>query len=297
MNKFAFLALISLCALWFSGCNHLLYPADRFPYVIPEQFKQPPADLRIPVGDPSQNESLHAWHFKHVAKERKGIVIQFHGNGQNLTTHFMFFKWITDHGYDLIIFDYRGYGASSGEEPNQEKTVQDGIAVFTYLNKTFPGVPVVAVGQSLGSAVLGRTLQELNRTQPQLLPQFVVFDSSFISYQAAARSILSQRWFLYLGKPFTYFLIDDDWSPKANLKDQPHLPALFFHNSGDMVIRLDLGQTAYDEWKGPKHFVKDDEGGHTSAFAEPRFVQNKVTLIRCLDFVLIQKQNLEACLK
>lgn len=297
MNRFNFLAALTLFTLWFSGCNHLLYPADRFPYLIPEQIRPQPVDVRIPVGDPSQNESLHGWYFKQILKERKGIVVQFHGNGQNLTTHFLFFKWMIDHGYDFLIFDYRGYGASSGEKATQENTVQDGIAVFDYIHKTYPGVPVVAIGQSLGSAVLGRTLQELNRTQSPLLPQFVVFDSSFISYQAAARSTLSQRWFLYLAKPFTYFFIDDDWSPKADLKDQPQIPALFFHNSGDTIIQLDLGQDAFDKWKGPKYFIKDDDGVHTSAFGDPRFVQNKVTLIRCLDFVLIQKQNLEACLK
>ncbi len=261
------------------------------------QIKPQPADVRIPVGDPSQNESLHAWYFKQTQKERKGIVVQFHGNGQNLTTHFLFFKWMIDHGYDFLIFDYRGYGASSGEKANQKKTVEDGIAVLEFIHKNYPGVPIVAVGQSLGSAVLARTLQELNRVNQQLLPQFVVFDSSFISYQGAARSILSQRWFLYPVKPFTYFVIDDDWSPRANLKDQPKLPALFFHNSGDSLIRLDLGQEAFDEWTGPKFFIKDDDGGHTSAFSEPRYVQNKVTLIRCLDFVLIQKQNLDACIK
>lgn len=280
-----------------SGCNHLLYPADRFPYIVPMQIKPRPTDVRIPVGEASQNESLHAWYFKQTQKERKGIVVQFHGNGQNLTTHFLFFKWMIDHGYDFLIFDYRGYGASSGEKATQQKTVEDGLAVFDYLHKTYPGVPIVAVGQSLGSAVLGRTLQELKRVNSQLLPQFVVFDSSFISYQGAARSILSQRWFLYAVKPFTYFVIDDDWSPKANLENQPSIPALFFHNSGDSLIRLDLGQDAFDEWKGPKYFVQDDNGGHTSAFGEPRFVQNKVTLIRCLDFVLIQKQYLETCIK
>lgn len=288
---------MSLLGFWFSGCNHLLYPADRMPYLIPEQIKPRPKDVRIPVGDPVNNESLHAWYFKHLSKNRKGIVVQFHGNGQNLTTHFFFFKWMIDHGYDFLIFDYRGYGASSGEQATQEKTVQDGVAVFDYIHKTYPGVPVVAIGQSLGSAVLGRTLQELNRNQFQILPQFVVFDSSFISYQAAARSTLSQRWFLNLLKPFTYFLIDDDWSPRADLKNQPQIPALFFHNSGDSIIKLDLGRDAFNEWKGQKHFFQDEDGTHTSAFGDPRFVQNKVTLIRCLDFVLIQKQNLDACLK
>jgi uncharacterized protein len=281
-----------------TGCSHLLYPGDRLPYVLPEQIKPRPTDLKIRVLNSSTNETLHAWHFATPQKKRNGLVVLFHGNGQNLTTHFFFFKWMTDYGYDFLIFDYRGYGASSGERASQQKTVEDGISVFDYIHKNFPEVPVVAIGQSLGSAVLGRTLQELKKSDRiDQLPQFVVFDSSFISYQAAARSTLSQRWFLYPLKPLTYFAIDDDWSPKSSLKDQPTIPALFFHNEGDRIIRIDLGREAYEAWLGPKFFIQDKSGGHTSAFADPRFVENRVTLIRCLDFVVNQKQNLDQCIK
>ena len=281
-----------------TGCSHLLYPGDRFPYLIPEQIKPHPVDLKIPVLNSSTNESLNAWYFSTPQKKRNGLVVLFHGNGQNLTTHFFFFKWIIDYGYDFLIFDYRGYGASSGEQASQQKTVEDGISVIDYIHKNFADVPLITIGQSLGSAILGRSLQELKKeNRTEMLPRLVVFDSSFISYQSAARSTLSQRWFLYPLKPFTYFVIDDDWSPKATLKNQPVLPALFFHNEGDPMIHMDLGQEAFDSWRGPKFLIKDKDGGHTSAFADPRFVENRVTLIRCLDFVVNKKQNLEECIK
>lgn len=276
------------------GCNHLLYPADRFPYMIPDQIKPKPQELKIDV---SSSEQLHAWYWPSQTKEKKGIVVHFHGNGQNLTTHFMFLKWVIDFGYDYMIFDYRGYGASSGEKANQEQTVQDGLAVLQYIHKQYPSLPVIAAGQSLGSAVLGRTLQEITASgRKELLPQFVVFDSSFISYQAAARSVLKQKWLLYPFLPFTYLVISDDWSPQNRLQDQPSsIPAMFFHNTGDMIIRIDLGNQAFEAWKGPKLFVRDEDGAHTSAFGDPKFLNRRKQLLDCFEHVIGQGKSIENC--
>ena len=276
------------------GCNHLLYPGDRYPYLIPEQIKPIPQELKVEL--PIKNEFLHAWYWPAQSSKTKGIVVHYHGNGQNLTTHFLFFKWMTEFGYDYLVFDYRGYGASSGEKASQEKTVEDGIAVLEYVAKSYPGRPVIAVGQSLGSAVLARSLQEIQaRGQKELLPKVAVFDSSFISYQAATRSVLKQRWFLYPVIPISYFLISDEWSPANRLQDQPDMPALFFHNTGDLIIRSELGEDAFKNWKGPKLFIKDENGSHTSAFGDPKFQHRKKQLIDCIDLIVVQSQNISNC--
>lgn len=281
-------------SLLMMGCNHLLYPADRFPYLIPDQIKPKPQELQIPILNTA--EHLHAWYWPSQSTQRKGIVVHFHGNGQNLTTHFMFFKWIVDFGYDYLIFDYRGYGASSGDKVNQQQTVEDGIAVFEYVKKQYPDLSVIAAGQSLGSAVLGRTLQEINASgRRELLPKFVIFDSSFVSYQDAAKSVLKQKWFLYPIIPLTYFVLSDEWSPLKRVQDQPDIPAIYFHNSNDHIIRIELGEKAYEIWKGPKLFVRDENGSHTSAFGDPKFLNRKKQLIDCLEKVIQQGNGIDQC--
>ncbi len=288
--------LIALaCAVLLSGCTHLLYPADRSPFVIQEKIRPIPNDVYVPVG--TENSFLHAWHFPAQTKS-KGLVIHFHGNGQNLTTHFLFFKWLADHGYDYLIFDYRGYGASSDKEASQAKTVEDGQAIFKYANDNFPNLKVIAIGQSLGSNVLVRTLQELNEKKLfKYLPKLVVLDSSFLSYQQAARSVLSQRWFLYLLKPFTYLAISDQWSAKNKLALTPNIPALFFHGTDDPLVNYELGKKNFDLWPGPKVFLTQPGGSHTSAFGNPRFQQSRLILLKCMDQALSGVLPFEACEK
>ncbi len=284
---------VVLSLLFFGGCTHLLYPADRHAFSDPAKMRPVPNEIYIPLEDKSS--FLHAWHFPALVKS-KGLVIHFHGNGQNLTTHFLFFNWLADHGYDYLIFDYRGYGASSDQAATPEKTVEDGEAIFKYAAVNFPNLKVIAIGQSLGSNVLVRTLQELNEKKlNHYLPKLVVLDSSFLSYQQVARSVLSQRWFLYPLKPFTYLTINDTWSAKKKPEQTPALPALFFHGTADPIVNYDLGKKNFNLWPGPKLFSEQVNGGHTSAFGEVRFIDSRKLLLRCMENALSATVPFESC--
>lgn len=277
----------------FAGCTHLLYPADRYAFSDPAKIHPVPNDLYVPLKD--KTSFLHAWHFPAQTKS-KGLVIHFHGNGQNLTTHFSFFKWLTDHGYDYLIFDYRGYGASSDQAATPEKTIEDGEAIFKYASTKFPNLKVIAIGQSLGSNILVRVLQELNEQKlNQHLPKLVVLDSSFLSYQQVARSVLSQRWFLYPLKAFTYLTINDSWSAKKRPELTPTMPALFFHGTFDPIVDYDLGKQNFNLWPGPKLFSEQVGGGHTSAFGEARFIDSRKLLLRCIESALSATVPFERC--
>lgn len=292
------------------GCTHLLYPAIRHPFVDSTKLRPVPLQKVIPVenfmGDEASDAKplfagsegeLHSWFFPSQTSKRLGLVLHFHGNGQNLTTHFIFFMWVIDNGFDYMIFDYRGYGASSDDSATPIKTVQDGMTMLKYVKDNNPGVPIIAVGQSLGSNVLVRTLQELN-TQKALqkyLPDMVVLDSSFLSYQQAGSSVLSQRWFLYPLKPLAYLTLNDTWAAIKKIDQTPSIPALYFHGAQDQIIRKELGNANFEKWPGPKAFV-EVPGGHISAFADPASVRtSRLQFLSCFNSVINKSKNFSTC--
>lgn len=284
--------------LFLTGCNHLLYPAERQPFVVQKSLRPVPQDIYIPINKNNESSYLHAWFFPAQSKIKKGLVVHFHGNGQNLTTHFLFMSWIVDYGYDYLIFDYRGYGASSDELATQGKTIEDGLAVFRYLHENHDKLPIIAFGQSLGSNVLVRTLQELNkRGLKNRMPSLVVLDSSFLSYQQAGVSVMGQRWFLYPLKPLIYLVLSDEWSAYNLTEYTPPLPALFFHGTQDGTIDYKLGQKNFEHWPGAKVFVKQQDGGHTSAFGDLRFVNSRDILLSCINYVIKMKEPFADCVK
>jgi fermentation-respiration switch protein FrsA (DUF1100 family) len=81
----------------------------------------------------------------------KGTVVHLHGNAQNMSAHFSFTSWLPQAGFNLLIFDYRGYGKSGGT-PSRAGLVLDSIAAIRYVQNRPNIAPnrVILLGQSLG---------------------------------------------------------------------------------------------------------------------------------------------------
>jgi cephalosporin-C deacetylase-like acetyl esterase len=70
-------------------------------------------DFRI---ESAGGRKLHAWLFPSgKGAEERGTLVQFHGNAENISTHFISLSWVTTHGYNFITFDYSGYWDSDSE--------------------------------------------------------------------------------------------------------------------------------------------------------------------------------------
>ncbi len=86
---------------------------------------------------PSHDDTLHGQYLHHQGEgESKRLIIHFHGNVKNITSHITHIDWLPKHGYDVFIFDYSGYGSSSGT-PSRERLVQNGIDVMEYASTDF----------------------------------------------------------------------------------------------------------------------------------------------------------------
>lgn len=86
------------------------------------------------------------------AKLAKGTVIHVHGNAANITNHWSLISWLPKAGYNVLTFDYRGYGRSDFVEPTIKGLFEDTIAVINFaLNREdVRANNVFVLGQSLG---------------------------------------------------------------------------------------------------------------------------------------------------
>lgn len=248
------------------GCSSYLYWPTKHLYINPSEMENPPKEDRVFLND---QESLHVWTFKTTHKKSKGVFIQFHGNAQNLTSHFRFLHWVLNEGYDFVTFDYRGYGQSTALKPTPKSTVEDAKKMLQYLSQKYPGQKKIAVGQSLGGAIL---LKALTETALSDQPEFIVLDSTFASYKQAARSALKQRWFLYPAIPFTYFAFSDEYAPAKDLDKLGPQPKIILHGTLDPIIRYELGKELYEKLPPKKELWTIEGGYHTAAFTQT-FVQ------------------------
>ncbi|UOF00616.1 alpha/beta hydrolase [Bdellovibrio reynosensis] len=245
-----------------TGCSSFLYWPTSDVYVDTSAMPIKPQEERVQV---NPSESLNLWILKTPAKKSKGVFVQFHGNAQNLTAHFQFLYWVLSEGYDLVTFDYRGYGQSTPYKPTPESTTEDAKKIIEYVSLKFPKQKRIFVGQSLGGAVMLKALSNAPISQH---PEVLVLDSSFASYKAAARSVLKQRWFLYPLIPFSYLAFSDEYAPKDHLKQLGSMPKVVIHGKKDPVIRYDLGEDLFNHLPEPKVFWTINYGYHTAAFTQ-----------------------------
>jgi fermentation-respiration switch protein FrsA (DUF1100 family) len=175
--------------------------------------------------------------------------------------------WITQHPYDLFIFDYEGYGLSTGI-PSQEHTVRDGAAALAWLQQRNPKLPLVVYGQSLGGAIAMRNLVDSKGKVPVSL---AILDSTFASYQLAARKILAKGWLSWPFQWLAWLTISDEFASEGELGKLAPLPLLVIHGDKDQVVSYDCGAAIFAEAAQPKEMWTVAGGRHTDVFSHPGY--------------------------
>jgi len=95
--------------------------------------------------------TLNGWFLKPKTQNIKATVLQLHGNGGNISYQYQFAKPLVKAGYQVMVFDYEGYGKSTGS-PSQEKVLDDANAALNYikLRDDVKKTKLILFGQSLG---------------------------------------------------------------------------------------------------------------------------------------------------
>jgi uncharacterized protein len=253
----SFFLLLPL-SLLLTGCMSLLYFPDKHDYTIKKDLPYNIEELNFP--DTFGNQ-IHAWYFH--AKKPKAKILFFHGNAQNLSAHAMMLAWIVDHDYDLMIFDYPGYGRSTGI-PNPENTALSGVEALKKIETIKPNLPLVMYGQSLGGQIMQKSLNLYEKKNYKA----VFIEASFVSYRSIARSAVSKNWLTWILQPLAWLLMNDKWAGDVGLISP--VPVYVMHGNQDAVVSIDQGERLFKKAGEPKYWKEFDGGAHSNTY----FIKN-----------------------
>ena len=197
----------------------------------------------------SDGERVHAW--LHRSENSSWTVVIFHGNAGNLSYHQATMSPFLSLGFQVILFDYRGYGLSSGH-PTQVGLLLDGEAVVDYVEKTL-GIPaerIVYFGQSLGTGVAVL----VGEKRP---PGRLILESGFPSLAQVASTHYP---FLPVG------LLLRDRFESAQAIRRISCPILFLHPALDEIIPIALGRALFEMAPEPKRLVELPGAHHNDSF-------------------------------
>lgn len=182
-------------------------------------------------------------------------VVFFHGNGGNLSHRApLLARMRSEVHVNVFIFDYQGYGQSSGV-PSEAATVEDARAAIRYL-RTRPDIDparLVYHGESLGGAVAIQLATE----QP---PLGLVVQSSFTSVADMTRLHYPALAFLLPWTTYRY----DSLSAVRSVKS----PLMLIHGELDSLIPPSCSQQLLEAAPGPKRLLTIPGAGHNDVFSQ-----------------------------
>lgn len=238
-------ALVALAAC--SADRFFYYPnADL--HATPAQYGLTTEEVRFRASDGTR---LHGWWAPAVeASEAKGTVVFCHGNHGNISHHLGSVAWLPRRGFNLLLFDYRGYGRSDGEV-SRAGTVADTVAAIDFALARDPHATVV-FGHSLGGAVAIPAVA----ARPQV--RAIAVEGTFPSYRDAARA--AAPWLSWLMS----WLVSDGYDPEDALANLPPRPLLVIHGTDDHIVPFRLGKRLHDLAAEPKTFYPVEGGRHVT---------------------------------
>lgn len=232
-----------------------------FPDLPSRQVTATPADIglafeavRLGTAD---GETLAGWYIP--APAARGTLLYLHGNGGNIGHRLDPIAVFHRLGLNILIIDYRGYGASTGK-PGEEGTYQDALAAWDYLTqeKRHPPDRIVLFGESLGGSIAAWLAARQT-------PAGLVLYASFTSVPELAQA-------LYPIFPAA-LLARYRYDTRAAL-GSVRCPLLILHSTDDEIIPFSHGQALLTAAREPKRLV-ELRGGHNDALLLSREVYSQ----------------------
>jgi hypothetical protein len=185
-----------------------------------------------------------------------GHVLHCHGNGGNIADRVPHARLLAAAGFDVLLFDYGGYGRSRGR-PGERATYADAHAARDAL-VAHDGVDparVLYLGESLGAAIA----LNLAVAQP---PAGLILQSPFTSVRDIAR----------VHYPFVPRPLVPDAYPSLRLITGLRAPLLILHGARDSVVPLMHGEELFHAAPEPKRIEVWPDAGHNDMLGD-RWVQ------------------------
>lgn len=141
-----------------------------------------------------QNKKLHAIKWD-TGRKPKGLVLIVHGLTEHSARYSHSAKFLSDNGYHVIGYDHRGHGKTDPDhlgiiqEDNEfDLMVKNLNDVYQHVSKSYPDLPIIIFGHSMGSFITQRFMQSYDAKPAALIysgsngkPPLLLYAGIFLS--------------------------------------------------------------------------------------------------------------------
>jgi len=195
--------------------------------------------------------TINALLFK--VENSKGVIFYHHGNAGSLESWGLRAVDFTSLGYDILMYDYRGYGKSTGSIKNEKMLNSDAVMIYKKLLYDYKEGDIVIYGTSLGTGIAARLAHDNNPSKLILeTPYYNFYDVSKYHYPYLPNSILLH-----------YQFKTDKFLPKINN------PIYLFHGTEDEIVPYNSSERLAKLSENITLFtIKDGSHNNLNTFSE-----------------------------
>jgi uncharacterized protein len=179
-------------------------------------FDMPFQEINIPF---NENDTMNMVQFFPKDSLRKGVVLYFHGNKQNIERYAKFVNIFTKHGYEVWMEDYPGFGKSTGKR-TEKKLYEQAMAIYRMAKGKYSNDSIILYGKSFGTGIAAYVASQTKAKQLILETPYYSIPDLFSSY---APIYPTQRMSTYKIPSFEYL-------------EKVNYPITIFHGTNDGVI-------------------------------------------------------------
>ena len=217
------------------GCGGVLFFPSKKIEVTPRDIGLAYEDVVFPSED---RLALHGWFLpaRYEGLEPAGTVVFVHGNAGNLGGHLGAIYWLPSAGFQVFMFDYRGFGDSAGDADLAGAHADSRAAIRAAASRKDVDPERIAVlGQSIGGAIALTTVASIGTEIPV---RGLVVDSAPSDFRRIAREKLGDLWLTW---PLQYplaLLVPSSPRPLDAAAKLAGTRLLFVHGDRDAVVPL-----------------------------------------------------------
>ncbi|MEA5581678.1 alpha/beta fold hydrolase [Nodularia harveyana UHCC-0300] len=247
------LAYFAICLVLFVKQEEFIFFPSTVIEKTPEFFNLPYEDIWLPVkSNHGETELMHGWWIKSPQPDAN-VLLYLHGNAINVGANVGHANRLHELGFSVLLIDYRGYGRSTGDFPNEKRVYEDAAVAWNHLvqEKQIPPSKIFIYGHSMGGAIA----IDLAIKHPEAAG--LIVESSFTSVQEMVA-------FRNLFRIFPVNLILTQRFESIKKVPDLKIPVLFIHGTADTTVPSFMSQKLYHAAPEPKKLLLVQSAEHNN---------------------------------
>ena len=219
-----------------------LFHPEKLPAGYAWKFDVPFKELNIPF---NEKDTVNMVKFFPADSVRKGVIIYYHGNKENIGRYAKFVTLFTAKGYEVWMQDYPGYGKSTGTR-TEKKMYEQAMALYTMAAGKYGRDSIILYGKSLGTGIAAYVASQITCKRLILETPYYSIPDLFGCYA-----------FIYPTQRMSTYKI-----PTNEYLQLVNYPITIFHGTDDGVIPYRCASKLKKVLKPGDEFITIEKGTH-----------------------------------